>query len=137
VPAREVYIKEQLDYCALQRCRCCRFLAGMTVENRIVPPDPRSLAQVPPRTSAFCVCARVPFVYIPSVRVECNANSRTMLYIYLFTHYVIYIPIYTQKHQIRAFLRVVLGGICMPAREVYKQVQLDYCALQRYRCCRF
>jgi len=32
-----------------------------------VPVDPRSLAQAPPRISSSCVCARVLFVYDPSV----------------------------------------------------------------------
>jgi len=39
-----------------------------------------------------------------------------MLYIYLFT----------DKHQIQAFLRVVLGGVCVLAREVNTKEQLAY-----------
>jgi len=37
-------------------------------EGGIVPPDPRSLAQAPPRISSFCVCVRVPFVYEPPMQ---------------------------------------------------------------------
>jgi len=39
-----------------------------SAQGAIVPPDTRSLAQAPPRISSFCVCARVPFVYTPSVK---------------------------------------------------------------------
>jgi len=39
-------------------------------QGAIVPPDPRSLAQAPPRISSFCVCARAPSVNTPSVNTS-------------------------------------------------------------------
>jgi len=44
-------------------------LGGLTRTGAIVPPDSRSLAQAPPRIISFCVCARVLFVYKPSVNM--------------------------------------------------------------------
>jgi len=48
-------------------------------QQAIVPPDPRSLAQASPRISSFCVSARVPFVYKPSVNVQGYPSRLTML----------------------------------------------------------
>jgi len=75
IPSDESYTQHP---CHLrQRCRCCRFWRRRALRTgATVPPDPRSLAQAPPRISSFCVCARVLFVYEPSVkRSFCERTS--------------------------------------------------------------
>ena len=61
-------------------------------QGAVVPPDPRSLVQAPPRISSFCVCARVPFVYKPYVYI----------YIYIWTHR--YIPEESAPRSHRRFI---------------------------------
>jgi len=49
-----------------------------------VPTYPHSLAQAPPRISSFCVCARVSFVYTPSM-IACTCVGLHKIFVHVFS----------------------------------------------------